>query len=192
MSPGWGPDRPRYTTQSPASVAALNSIVNNPVYGDERNFTRCKHASDSASNYTDSLAVDSGSEITVYVYLDSATSPSLISRFPQDTTMTLTLPREPADDPGLSVTFTATDPEPGEQFSVWDGCRLLADSRVKLSYLPGSAEVHTGEKDGIPVSDSVISGREKIPSATVGGKPGSFDANGIYGYFLFTVLAVPI
>ena len=34
----WGPDRPTFTIEQPANYVTFNSITNNPVHGDERNF----------------------------------------------------------------------------------------------------------------------------------------------------------
>lgn len=34
----WGPERTIFTTENPAPFNTLNSIIDNPNYGDERNF----------------------------------------------------------------------------------------------------------------------------------------------------------
>lgn len=37
----WGPDRPIYVSENPPPIATINSITNNPLIGDERDFFRC-------------------------------------------------------------------------------------------------------------------------------------------------------
>lgn len=192
VDPGWGPARPTYTVTEPAVVGALNSIVDNPMYGDERNFTRCKHLDEASSEYSDSVALSGASQIIVYVYLDSATTPGKPEAYVRDTRMKLLLPKGPVGDPGLSVRFSGVDPVTGNEVTVWDGCRVLSDRPVKLSFLSGSGRVNTEATGERSIPDTVVHGSVVIPSAAKGKPAGSFPADGNYGYFTFTVLAVPI
>ena len=38
----WGPDRPTYTFENPAPHVTFNSMTNNQMHGDERNFVQIK------------------------------------------------------------------------------------------------------------------------------------------------------
>jgi len=68
---GWGPKRDIFTTKNPARYAVLNSIVDNPAFGDERYFVQVRQASAPSEAYTDLLAVSPGDEVRVYVYVSN-------------------------------------------------------------------------------------------------------------------------
>ena len=63
----WGPERPTYTNESPASYATFNSITNNVAVGDERNFVRIGEAG-STDPYVNEIEVVPGKEYEVYIY----------------------------------------------------------------------------------------------------------------------------
>ena len=63
----WGPERPSFTNEEPASYPVFNSIKNNAAVGDEFNFVRVGEA-DSDAPYTDSVSIEAGKEYEVYIY----------------------------------------------------------------------------------------------------------------------------
>ena len=67
MASAWGPERPQYTNETPASYATFNSIKDNVAVGDERNFVRVGEVG-STDPYVDELEVVPGKEYEVYIY----------------------------------------------------------------------------------------------------------------------------
>ena len=63
----WGPERTTYTNESPAPYAVFNSITDNVVIGDERNFVRMREA-DSDEKFRDEVEVEPGKEYEVFIY----------------------------------------------------------------------------------------------------------------------------
>lgn len=72
-SAGWGPARNTFTLNSPATYAVLNSITDNPNFGDERNFVQVKNAKiTNAGSWKDTLEVHLGDEIYVRAYYENS------------------------------------------------------------------------------------------------------------------------
>ncbi|WP_280489236.1 hypothetical protein [Nocardia farcinica] len=198
---GWGPDRKTYTIKSPSPTASINSIVDNPAYGDERNFVQCRQVfpGDGHGVWGDSITLDKPGQVEVYAILDNAVTPSYPDQNVINTTMVARLPDGPADDPGVGVKFKGTNQVSGSEVWAEDGCRLYTSSRVALSVLPGSGRVYSFgfPEEGMPISDGVLAGRELLPAVGTSA-PGTVPALGVsgtgnsYGYFKFIVLAVPI
>lgn len=65
--PGWGPKRPTYTMENPAGHATFNSITNNPVLGDERDFVRIVEVN-SGNAFTNMLEIEPDKQYAVYIY----------------------------------------------------------------------------------------------------------------------------
>lgn len=137
---GWGPDRETFTTQVPASYAVLNSITNNPVHGDERNFVQIRHVQDSNEKYDDIIRATAGDELVVYVYIANdcadnfASSPpsalhGLTAQLINDATGT---------DLAFSVTLAAKNAS-----AVWDGASVITTAPSHLAFVAGSAFMHT-------------------------------------------------
>jgi hypothetical protein len=63
-----GPSRDTFTTAKPADYVTFNSIVDNPVQGDERNFMQVKATDAANSTYTDSISLTPGKKYTVFMY----------------------------------------------------------------------------------------------------------------------------
>ena len=63
----WGPDRPTYTMAHPADHVTFNSITDNPVQGDERNFVQIRNVTTN-SKFSENESLVPGNEYEVYVF----------------------------------------------------------------------------------------------------------------------------
>lgn len=52
---GWGPERELFTTKNPPIPSRINSIVDNPVWGDERRFVSIKDMSTNEVFHNDAI-----------------------------------------------------------------------------------------------------------------------------------------
>lgn len=151
----WGPARPTYTNDSPASYATFNSIINNVAVGDERNFVRIGEVGSSAP-YTDEIEIVPGKEYEVYIYYHNnagtntnstgygiATNTRVSSGYP------LTLnPGERGMVSGI-IDWSYVDPTDDvvKEGSVWDEAYLTTQyNNVVLRYKTGTAIIHNGGK----------------------------------------------
>lgn len=190
VNSGWGPDRPTFTTRTPSRTAAFNSITDNPAFGDERAFTQCKLSRQPDGAYGDTVGVSSGDEVSVYVYVSNAASPSVPEETISDAHMSLVLDSDFRDDPGLEVILTGTQTTTGRQLKVWDGCRITSQEPIRLAFVRGSATVSTaGAADDQPMSDGVVNNSQPLPS-THGLEPGVVPVENAYGYMNFRVIAL--
>jgi hypothetical protein len=158
---GWGPDRPTFLMSSPAAYPVFNSITDDPVQGDERNFVQCRDEQSDAKFGDEVVAVD-GHTYQVYLFYDNAVAANLDSmasptenahRNPaaklQNARAHVELPAQPLYNPGLTGYLTADNAQ-----QVWDSCDFFAARKVLLRYVPGSARlvtVHT-PGGGVPVN----------------------------------------
>lgn len=73
----WGPaSRVTFTEAQPASYVTFNSITNNKVYGDERNFVHVRNVTDN-TQYVDDITLVPGKEYEVFAYYHNNASSSL-------------------------------------------------------------------------------------------------------------------
>ena len=79
----WGPSRNTYTIQNPAPENTFNSIIDNPNYGDERNFLRIRDQNssywnnESRNGWTDTMEVLPGHTYSVKLYVNNAAADNL-------------------------------------------------------------------------------------------------------------------
>ncbi len=140
----WGPERPTFTWEKPASYATFNSMTNNPTLGDERNFVRIRAVGD--AKYVDEVRLEAGKTYEVYSYYHNNASPSIGTTaigIADNVRMSANFPAQIKAGEKLSVNtiISASDTNP---LSVWDGAYVTADSDLYLRYVPGSAMIHNG------------------------------------------------
>lgn len=143
----WGPqERNTFTWANPASYSVFNSITDNPGVGDERNFFQVRNA-DSDDYYSDEIDVTAGNEYELYVYYHNNAS-SLTNAVAEDVALHVIGPGSLKK--GETGTFygviksSNADPK-----VVWDAAFLHAIDNVKITYIRGSAILHSyGETDG--------------------------------------------
>ena len=143
----WGPERETYTLENPADHVTFNSITNNNVLGDERNFVRVAEVGANGT-FTDEIKIEPGKEYEVYIgYHNNAASnlnPSgvgmaldvrISSQFPSTVS---------ASKKGkVSAIISSSNATPIE---VWDEAYFTTDSDadVVLKYVEDSATIYNG------------------------------------------------
>lgn len=145
----WGPqNRKTFTWENPASYATLNSITDNPVIGDERNFVRIKEA-DSEDYHLDDVDIEGGKEYELYVFYHNNASASTKDKAIAEN-VALRIEGVGHLEKGQTGMFRGilkssnADPQ-----VIWDSAFLYAKEDVKITYIQGSAIIHTfGETDG--------------------------------------------
>ncbi|MDO4220449.1 MAG: hypothetical protein Q4D22_04460 [Candidatus Saccharibacteria bacterium] len=143
----WGPERDTFTLESPADHVTFNSITNNNVLGDERNFVRVAEVGANGT-FTDELKIEPGKEYEVYIgYHNNAASNlnasgvgmaldvRISSQFPGTVS---------ASKKGkVSAIISSSNATPKE---VWDEAYFTTDSEadVVLKYVENSATIYNG------------------------------------------------
>ena len=144
----WGPDRKTWTMEDPADYATFNSITNNTSVGDERDFVRVAEAvSEGTSTAVNELHIQGGKDyvVTIYYHNDAASNFNKVEYnykgVAQKTRLSAAFPDaldagQKGQVDGLIYSVTANPEE------VWDEAYLIADEKVKLSYISGSAKIY--------------------------------------------------
>ena len=141
----WGPERPTYTMNNPASSATFNSITDNPVLGDERNFVRIAEKG-ANGEFGDEINIEPGKTYEVYIgyHNDAATNTNATGvGIAQQVRLSSTFPNtmKAGERAMVSAMITAVDTTPDK---VWDEAYMTASTNVKLSYRASSAIIYNG------------------------------------------------
>lgn len=145
----WGPDRPTYTNAAPADHAVFNSITDNPVLGDERDFVRIvekKSDSETKDTYSNNLELEAGKDYEVFIYYhnnasstfnDAAHNYAGVSR---NTRVITDFPDELAagQQGQVSAIIRSDNASPQE---VWDEAYITAKEDLTLHFVTGSAKL---------------------------------------------------
>ncbi len=139
---GWGPARTTFTIASPAPYAVLNSITDNPNYGDERNFLMVIPTPKvlTPDPYKDVLKVSPGDRLTFRGYFeDSAadnfevTAPSWI----QGAKAILSYETKPTLQKAIYLSIKADN-----SATIWDGVVLHSEGLFTLKAINGTARIY--------------------------------------------------
>ena len=189
----WGPDRPTYTTQHPADHVTFNSITNNPVQGDERNFVQVKESTAGNSTYKDSISLAAGKEYTVFMYYHNNAASNLNASgkgIAKGVNAKAEIPAiVPTGSNGTKAVgyINASNATPK---SVSDDISFSnkTGGDIALRYVPGSATIHNkGKTNGATLSDSIVTSGAKLGYDSLNGVvPG---CNQYAGYITFKVKA---
>jgi len=156
IATAWGPTRPTFTTAVPATYVTFDSITDNPVQGDERNFMQIKDASASNSTYADSMSLVAGHTYTVFMYYHNDASSSLNASGVGVATgayIRTALPNNVNGSNEAGAYIGAANANPGE---VYDDVTLTSSSSLSINYVPGSAHIYDqGPINGDPLPDSI-------------------------------------
>ncbi len=147
-----GPDRAVYTMQNPADEVTFNSIIDNNVIGDERNFVRIAELG-SGGETSDSVKVTPGKDYLVWIFFHNNAKSSLNEsgkgmatgvRVRTGLSKWEVSKNNPATVTGV---VSATNSNPLE---VWDDATFTTDSEapVVLRYLKGTAKIYNNEGKG--------------------------------------------
>lgn len=150
-SPGWGPGREMFTVQNPAPYVALNSIVDNPEHGDERNFVQVRRVNDPNEVYTDSLVASPGDRIVVYAWVSNAAGPNFSGSTGAVHGLSAKTTIQSLSRRDHSITV---DLEGFNARRVWDSANILTHGDARLQYVSESATFHSAAPgDGFAVAE---------------------------------------
>ena len=145
----WGPSRTTFSMKEPADYIAFNSITDNNVVGDERNFVRIGE-SGSEKSLADYLDVQAGKEYAVWIFFHN-NAKSRLNKIGKGistrTAISCLLPDYVSKDhpAKISAIISSVNANPNE---VWDSAVFESESeeKIKLSYIEGSAKIYSQGK----------------------------------------------
>lgn len=172
----WGPGRDTYTIENPATKVTFNSITNNPVVGDERDFVVVKDAANTNDGgWKNTINVEPGKEylVRVYVHNNAAANLNLVAK---NTRVSASVPTTTGKEVSVSGFVTADNASPNK---VWDDITFKSDRNFNLAYVPGSAEIWNNgyAKTGKSLPDSIVTSTGALVgyNKADGNVPGCFE-----------------
>ena len=126
-----GPDRPTYTIQTPADHITFNSIIDNPSWGDERNFVLAKKADDATNNWRDTIdGAQNGDIYTVkmLVHNNAAQNLNLVAT---NTRVFATIPATTGTSATIAGSLSADPPATPQK--IWDEVTINSDKRFNVA-----------------------------------------------------------
>jgi len=178
----YGPARPTFTTQVPATYVTFNSITNNATYGDERNFTTIKDASNtSAGGWTDSVTVQDGKEyiVRMLVHNNAASNLNLVAT---NTRVSANVPNTTGNSVQIDGYVSADNANPQK---IWDSVVMNSDKKFNIAYVAGSATYYNNVvPGGQPLSNNIVtSGGALVGYNAMDGKvPGCYQYEGLVSF----------
>lgn len=182
----WGPNRPEFKGDTPATYPVFNSMVNNPVVGDEFNFVRIREAG--VGSYTNQVTFQPGKvyEVSVYYHNNAASNLNASGKGQaKDATLKMEVPNVVTKGVNASLTGTisASNTKP---LKVWDEAygKNATNADIALRYVSGSARFTSqGAINGQTVPDTLFTTGAKLGyNAQDGTVPG---CNEFSGYVTF-------
>ena len=144
----WGPERPTFTMEAPATYPTFNSIIDNPTIGDERDFVRIGEINADVTQMKNEIEIIPGKQYLVYIYFHNNASATyndvahdragvaLRTRMSSSFSTVLT----PEAKGTVTATITADNSNP---LSVWDEAYMTTSTdKVLLHYVAGSAKIY--------------------------------------------------
>lgn len=144
----WGPERPTFTMEVPATYPVFNSITDAPTFGDERDFVRVGQINADVTELTNEVEIIPGRQYLVYIYFHNNAASNFnsaeqgrkgiakVTRMSSSFTKIVT----PEEKGTITGTITADNSDP---LSVWDEAYFTTKSKkVVLKYVEGSAKMH--------------------------------------------------
>jgi len=203
----WGPGRATFTMASPAGYVTFNSITDNPVQGDERNFMQVREVNASNTTYADDISLVDGHEYVINMYYHNNASTTLNDAahgyagiahgayvkaeipavVPKGSTGTIAEGYIGASN--AVIKDTSGNVIPGAK-EVWDEVKFknTSGSDMSLAYVPGSTTIHNfGKTNGMALADSIVTSGATIGFDAINGDiPG---CNEFSGFVTFRVKA---
>lgn len=155
----YGPERQTFTMANPADYVTFNSITDNPVLGDERNFVRIAE-DNSNSAYKDEIKLVPGKVYELYIGYHNNAKSSLNqngSGIARGAKVAVQYPVtvSPSQSGTISAILSAVNANPKE---VWDGVTITSDTELTLNYVVGSAKIYNDWKaNGSVLSTAIFS-----------------------------------
>lgn len=189
----WGPSRATFTIENPANYVTFNSITNNPIVGDERNFTVAKPASNTSSGgWSDNVDITGGDEYLVRVYVHNNANANLNLKA-LNTRVTAAIDGDADMNAAISAYVSADNANPRQ---VWDDVRFTNDKHFTLNYVAGSSKIYNNGfaagGQGAEFSDAIVSAQGAPVGYAAAGDgivPGCFE---FVSYITFRVAATEV
>ena len=150
----WGPDRPTYTMKKPADHATFNSITDNNIIGDERDFVRVAEVGGNGK-YVNEIKVTPGKTYEVYIFYhnNAATETNTTNGskgIAMKTKVRSSFPTKinSSSKGKISATISSDTASPE---SVWDEAYFTTDSKtdIELKFQNMTAKIRNkGRLDG--------------------------------------------
>lgn len=163
---GWGPMRPIYTNGVPIDCAIFNSIVDNPLMGDERNFVRVTEKG-KGKIYSSEIKLEANKEYEVYIYYHNNASISYNDKkrgynsVATDTRISSTFPLELKANERATVSGVISWSTLADRLNiqnVWSEAFIIASEDMTLHYVTASAKIYNeGKKSGSILSANLFS-----------------------------------
>ncbi|MDR0397844.1 MAG: DUF11 domain-containing protein [Candidatus Nomurabacteria bacterium] len=159
----WGPDRPMFTINKPASHVTFNSITDNPAHGYEPDFMQIREVSEDNGKYTNIKDLAKGKEYVVYIYYHNNAASNYNASGVGVAQGAYAKAQIPAVVPnGTTKTAMgyvgASNAKPVTE--VYDDIQLKNNTGTDLTlrYVPGSTTIHNwGKTNGMTMDDTITS-----------------------------------
>ena len=157
---GWGPGRETFTMKKPARYPTFNSITDDPVLRDHRDFARFAKTGDKA--WVNKLYVNADDVFQMYVHFSNEATPSLEEQgTAHGSRLSIRYPRfTTANNPAVfSAVLRAENTNPP---AVWYMPVLWSDEDLEIVYIQGSANLRAftrkvGYANNVPLPDALFS-----------------------------------
>lgn len=161
----WGPNRQTFRIFDPARHIAFNSIVDNPVFGDERRFVGIRERSSIERNsewatepnyWVSEIEAHPGREYIVRFLISNNEEQDFSALInPADVRISVAIPNNTSQSLHIQGYLEAAG---GDPELIWSGVRLFSDRDFSISFVPGSARLFYGYWAGrnSSVSDDTI------------------------------------
>lgn len=157
-----------------ADHVQFNSIVNSPTHGDERAFFTGRDASlPTGSAYSDPITgMQAGKEYKLQIYIHNNANQNLNASgkgIAEGVKVGVVLPGETNSNPAVATISTTT--KTATPMAVTDTLDFKSTSKLKLSYVPGSAYIKTNALNRVPLDgDKLLNGGVTVGSDALDGK----------------------
>lgn len=156
----WGPERQTYTMKKPADHPTFNSIIDNNVYGDERDFVRV--AEKGGKKWVNEVKITPGKTYQVFIFFHNNAASNLNESgkgYAQKAKIRSSFPTKVNSSAKgkVSATISSTTTTPKE---VWDVAFFTTDSKtdIALEYVANSAIIYNqGKLNGSTLSTELFS-----------------------------------
>jgi uncharacterized repeat protein (TIGR01451 family)/LPXTG-motif cell wall-anchored protein len=161
----WGPSRTTFTMANPANYVTFNSITDNPVHGDERNFMQVREASASNETYSDDISLQANKEYVMYVYYHNNASTTLndaahgYAGIAKGAYVKAEVPGVVTKGSNGTKAVGYVGAANANPAQVWDDVNFknATTGDLSLNYVPGSTTIHNfGKTNGQTLSDSIV------------------------------------
>ncbi len=203
----WGPKRQTYTNENPSDHVQFNSITNNTVITDERNFVRvAEENGDGKYNWVNTLEIEPGKKYAVMIYYHNNAASNLngngggmalnarvSAKYPSTVSSSNKGEVYAQISADNAVNYGIADGD--SKNTVWDEAYFTTKSKadVVLHYISGSAKLYNhGEANGTMLdSSSLFSSKGHLLgyNKLIGNLPGCSEYS---GQVVFTLQATQV